>query len=187
MTPSRKRWLVAALVLILAGGGYYAWQTFGKSGLPDGIASGNGRIEAVEIDISTKTAGRIAEILVDEGDFVTAGQVLAQMDKEQLEAEHRQSEAQLQRAIIGVDTAKSLVAQREAERTAAAAVIAQREAELDAADRRLARSAQLVKTYSVSQQVLDDDRASMQGAKAAVGAAQAQLAASEAAISSAKA
>ncbi|HEY9212681.1 MAG TPA: HlyD family efflux transporter periplasmic adaptor subunit, partial [Ancylobacter sp.] len=46
---------------------------------------------------------------------------------------------------------------------------------------------QLVKTYSVSQQVLDDDRASMQGAKAAVGAAQAQLAASEAAISSAKA
>lgn len=187
MTPSRKRWLVAALVLILAGGGYYAWQMLGKSGLPDGIASGNGRIEAVEIDISTKTAGRIAEILVDEGDFVTAGQVLAQMDKEQLEAERRQSEAQLQRAIIGVDTAKSLVTQREAERTAAAAVIAQREAELDAAERRLARSEQLVKTYSVSQQVLDDDRASMQGAKAAVGAAQAQLAASEAAIGSAKA
>ncbi len=187
MPTSRKRWLVAALMILLAGGGYYAWLVFGSRDLPDGIASGNGRIEAVEIDISTKTAGRIAEILVDEGDFVTAGQVLARMDKEQLEAQHRQAEAQLQRAIIGVDTARSLVTQREAERTAAIAVIAQREAELDAAERRLARSEQLVKTYSVSQQVLDDDRASMQGAKAAVGAAQAQLAASGAAIGAAKA
>ena len=155
--------------------------------MPAGIASGNGRIEATEIDVSTKASGRIREILVNEGDFVTAGQVLARMDTAQLEAQRRQAEAQLKRALISVDTARSLVEQREAERTAAQATIAQRQAELDAAEKRLARSSQLVKTNAVSQQTVDDDRASEESSKAAVAAAQAQLAAAEAAIGSAKA
>lgn len=152
-----------------------------------GIAGGNGRIEAVEIDVSTRIAGRLREILANEGDFVEAGQVLAQMDIEQLESRRRQAEAELKRATIGIDTANSLVTQREAEREAAAAVVAQREAQLDAAERKLARSEQLVKNFTTSQQVFDDDRASQQGAKAAVGAAKAQLAASEAGINAAKA
>ena len=61
--------------------------------------------------------------LVNEGDFASAGQVLARMDTEQLQAQRRQAEAQLQRAIINVETAKSLVNQREAERKAAEAVV----------------------------------------------------------------
>jgi HlyD family secretion protein len=187
MTKSGRRWLLVALAVVLALAGYYAWQKFGGSNLPDGIASGNGRIEAVEIDVSTKTPGRIREILVAEGDFVTAGQVLARMDTDQLEAQRRQAAAQLRRAVVSVDTAKSLVTQREAERTAAVAVLAQREAQLDTADRKLARSEQLIKTSAVSQQVLDDDRATAQGATAAAAAAQAQVAASEAAISASKA
>ena len=187
MKKDWSRWVVAAVVLALAVAAYFAWETFGRSRLPEGIASGNGRIEAVEIDVSTKGAGRIKEILVNEGDFVKAGQVLARMDTEQLEAQRRQAEAQLRRALISVDTAKSLVSQREAERRAATAVVTQREAELDAAERKLARSEALAKTATVSRQVLDDDRASAQGATAAVGAAQAQLAASDAAIGAAKA
>jgi len=178
---------MAGLLVIVAIAGYYAWQTFNNGGLPAGFASGNGRIEAVEIDVSTKTAGRIKEILVNEGDFVQAGQTLARMDTEQLEAQRRQAEAELRRAVIGVDTATSVVTQREAERTAADAVVAQREAERDVADRRFARSQQLVRTNTISQQVLDDDRAAAEGAKAALGAAQAQLAASEAAVGAARA
>lgn len=175
------------IVLIAAVGGYLAWKEFFSSALPPGIASGNGRIEAVEIDIASKIAGRIKEIYVDEGDFVTAGQVVARMDTAQLEAQRRQAQAQFHRAQIGVDTAKSLVTQRNAEKTAEVAVVAQREAELDAAESKFKRSAELVKTNVVSQQTLDDDRASKEGAVAAVGAAKAQLAASEAAISSAEA
>ena len=182
----RRHWVSAALVLVAIAAAYYALREIRGTGLPPGIASGNGRIEATEIDISTKTPGRIKEILVNEGDFVETGQVLARMDTEQLEAHRRQAEAQLQRAIIGVDTAKSLVAQREAERTAAEAVVAQREAQLDAADRKHARSEKLAKTDIVSQQVLDDDRAAAAAARAAMGAAKAQLAASDAAINSAK-
>lgn len=187
MSSNRRRILLIAAIAILAGGGYYAWKTLSPGGLPEGIAGGNGRIEATEIDISTRTAGRIREILVREGDFVEAGQVLARMDTAQLEADRRQAEAQLRRAVIGVDTARSLLTQREAEHRAAIAVVAQRRAELDAADKRLARSEQLVTSNVVSRQALDDNRAAAEGAKAAVGAAQAQLAASEAAIGAARA
>lgn len=106
------------------------------------------------------------------------------MDTEQLEAHRRQANAQLKRAKIGVDTAHSLVTQREAERAAAIAVVAQRKAQLSATETKLARSEQLAKNNTVSQQVLDDDRAAAQGARATVSAAEAQLAASEAAIES---
>jgi len=184
---SPRNWILAVICAALIAGAYYGWRLYAGAGLPAGIASGNGRIEATEIDVSTKAAGRIREILVNEGDFVTAGQVLARMDTVQLEAQRRQAEAQLKRALISVDTARSLVEQREAERTAAEATIAQRQAELDAAEKRLARSSQLVKTNAVSQQTVDDDRASEESSKAAVAAAQAQLAAAEAAIGSARA
>lgn len=182
-----KRWLPAGLALVLAVAGYYAWKTYTNIGLPAGIASGNGRIEAVEIDVSTRSPGRVREILVHEGDFVAAGQVLARMDTRQLEAQRRQADAQLRRATIGVDTARSIVTQREAERGAAVAIIAQRRAQLDAAERKFARSEQLAKSASVSMQVLDDDRAALEGARAGVGAAEAQLAATEAAIGAARA
>ena len=187
MNSRTRSWLLAAAAIVVAGGAYFAWQRMRADDLPAGIASGNGRIEAVEIDISTKTPGRLKDILVNEGDFVEKGQVLAQMDIEQLQTKRSQAEAELKRAVIGIDTAKSMVTQREAERAAPAAVVAQHEAQLDAADRKLARSEELVKTDTTSLQVLDNDRANQQGAKAAVEAAKAQLAASEAGINAAKA
>ncbi len=187
MITSGKLWPWIVLGVMLAGAGFYAWDRYANNQLPAGIASGNGRIEAVEIDVSTKIPGRIKDILVNEGDFVRSGQILARMNTEQLEAQRRQAEAQLRRAIISVDTARSLVLQREAEQIAAIAVVAQRNAQLDAADRKLARSEQLIKTAAVSQQILDDDRAAAEGARAAVGAAKAQRAAADAAISTAKA
>ncbi|RXH01538.1 biotin/lipoyl-binding protein [Bradyrhizobium zhanjiangense] len=179
--------VIAAITILLAGGGYFYWQHRDTNALPAGFARGNGRIEAVEIDIATKTPGRIREILVNEGDFVTAGQVLARMDTEQLQAQRRQAEAQLQRASINVETAKSLVNQRDAEREAAEAVVDQRVAQLDTTSRKLDRSEQLIRTSAVSQQVLDDDRSANATAKAALAASKAQVAASEAAISSARA
>ncbi len=185
---SRRRALVIVAVLLAAAVlGYVAWKQLRAPGLPAGFASGNGRIEAVEIDIATKAPGRLGDILVDEGDFVTAGQVLARMDTAQLEAQLRQAEAEKRRAIIGVDTAGSLVRQREAERRAAEALVAQRVADNDGAQRQLARSEPLARSNAISQSVLDNDRAAAQAAEAAVAASEAQLAASEAAISAAQA
>lgn len=180
-------WLIrAAVALVLVGGGYLAWQWLQPQPLPAGIVSANGRIEATDIDIATKTAGRVKQILVDEGDVVTAGQTLVKMDTEVLEAQRREAEAQLRRAVIGVDTADALVVQRTAEKQAAAAVIEQRKAELDAADKRFKRSEELAKRGTAALETLDNDRARYEGAKAAVAAAEAQAAAADSAISAAR-
>ncbi|MBL8705835.1 MAG: HlyD family efflux transporter periplasmic adaptor subunit [Rhodospirillales bacterium] len=184
---SPLRWLLRIAVLLVAGGvAYGAWQALRPNALPPGFALGNGRLEAVEIDIATKTAGRVKEIVAEEGDFVTAGQVLAFMDTDTLLAQRREAEAQLRRATIAVETARSQVTQREAERTAALALVAQREAEQDAAQRRFARSAQLAPHGTVPEQRLDDDRAQHQAAQAAVSLAKAQVAAAEAALGTAR-
>ena len=184
-TRSRYQWVVIAVVVI--GGGYAAWHWFKTAPLPSGIASANGRLEATEIDIASKTPGRLKEVMVDEGDFVTAGQSLARMDTEVLEAQLREAQAQVRRATISIDTARSQVVQRRAEKQAATAVIAQRNAELDAAQRRFERSEQLAKSGSGSIENLDNDRARYEGTKAAVSAAEAQAAAADSAIGAAQA
>ncbi len=186
MKLNRMGWL--AMALAVAGvAGYLAWQHLGRQGLPAGIASGNGRLEAVEIDIAAKTGGRLKDILVREGEFVKAGQILAQMDIVQLVARKREAQAQLRRSEIAIETARSLVTQREAERTSSEAIVEQRQAELDSAEGRLARSEQLMRTNNVSQQVLDDNRAAQRSAQAAIAASRASVAASEAAIGAARA
>ncbi len=172
--------------MVAIGAGYLAWRTLGPSGLPEGFASGNGRIEATEIDIASKTSGRVREVLVDEGDFVTAGQVLARMDTDVLEAQLREAQAELKRSLISVEIAQSQVTQREAERAALRAVEAQRDAELTAAQKRIARTEALAKKDVASAQTLDDDRATFQSARAATSSAKAQVAAADAALGTAK-
>jgi len=178
------RWGAVLVVAVIA---YFGWQSLQPAGLPAGLASGNGRIEGTEIDIATKTSGRIREILVNEGDFITAGQVLVRMDTAVLEAQLREAKAQLQRAVIGIDTARSQVTQREAEKASAEAVVRQRATEVEAAQRRFTRTEALASRGNASQQTLDDDRAGHEGARAAHSAAQAQLAAADAAIGYARA
>ncbi|MCG2633926.1 MAG: HlyD family efflux transporter periplasmic adaptor subunit [Gammaproteobacteria bacterium] len=175
---------VAAAIVV--GLGVWAWWLAQPKGLPEGFAAGNGRIEAVEIDVAARTAGRVKEIFVSEGDFVRAGQELARMDTAVLEAQLREAEAQLQRALIGIETAQSQVTQRQAEKQAAEALIAQRKAELDAAQKRLVRSEELALKGAAPRSMLDDDRAAFQAAKAAVSATKAQAAAAQAAIGRAK-
>ena len=88
---------------------------FKGSELPAGFASGNGRIEATEYDIATKRAGRIAAVLVAEGDMVQVGQVLARMDTQDLEADLREAQAQATQAREDRRRAVAAIAQRESE------------------------------------------------------------------------
>ena len=99
MIKNALKWLIRVLVIGAIGvGGYLFWKDLQPRGLGDGYASGNGRIEATEIDVATKLAGRVAELMVDEGDFVTVGQVLGQMDTDVLEAQLAEANAQVQKA-----------------------------------------------------------------------------------------
>jgi len=181
-TKSILTWVLAGAVIAAAA----VWWNLRPNGLPAGIVSGNGRIEATEIDIATKTSGRVIEILAYEGDFVKAGDLLARMDSEVLLAQQAEAEAQVRQAENAYLTAKSIVLQRESERLAAQAVVAQRQAELDVARKRLKRSQRLVGEGATPQQEVDDNRARVLGAEAAIRAAEAQVAAARAGIEASK-
>ncbi|HCD9834214.1 TPA: HlyD family efflux transporter periplasmic adaptor subunit [Pseudomonas aeruginosa] len=183
MKQESKRWLSRALIVAaLLGVGVLVWQVSRPTGLGEGFASGNGRIEATEVDVAAKLPGRVAEIKVDEGDFVKAGEIVARMDTQVLEAQLAQAQAQVRQAENAKLTATSLVAQRESEKSTAQAVVAQRQAELTAAQKRFTRTEALVKRNALPQQQLDDDRATLQSAQAALSAARSQVISAQAAI-----
>lgn len=175
--------LTAAMVAVA---GYAGWALWQPKQLPAGFASSNGRIEAVEIDVATRTAGRLIDILVNEGDFVTAQQVLAHVDTEVLQAQLREAEAELRRARTAIDTARSMLTQRESEAAAARSIVAQREAELDRAQRSYERAQKLHEKSAIAAEELDTHRADFFGATAAVETARANVAAAQAAITTAE-
>ena len=95
---SRTLFKALAVLATLVVVGLVLWNELRPSGLGEGFAAGNGRIEAIEIDVATKSPGRVLEILVDEGDFVQPGQVLARMDTEVLQAQLNQARRSFARA-----------------------------------------------------------------------------------------
>lgn len=183
----KKSWVVTAIavaVVLIAG---MLWFELKPSGPGPGFVSGNGRVEATEVDIATKLAGRVQNILVDEGDFVQVGQLLAQMQVDVLNAQHDAAKAQLQQSITAVASAEAQVVARQSDVAAAQAATAQRQAELGAAKSRFLRTKALSASGAISLQDHDDDLARLHGAEAAVTAAQAQVAAAQAAIKAAEA
>jgi HlyD family secretion protein len=112
--PRSSRWrrAVLAMTVIAAGtAGATYWVTHREPALPPGIAWSNGRLEADEIDIDTKFAGRIATVLFDEGDIVHGGQVVARMDTRDLEASLKQAESQIDQAEHSIAAARAVLEQ----------------------------------------------------------------------------
>ena len=177
---------VAALALALLSA-YTAWQRWRPADVSEGFVRGNGRIESTEIDVAARIGGRLREVLVQEGEFVRAGQVLANIQVDTLEAQRDEARAQRTQALNAVTTAKAQIAARQSDREAMQAAVAQRVSERDAARSKLARSEALAAQGMWPRQDLDNDRAKVLGAEAAVAAAQAQVRAAQAAIDAARA
>ena len=190
MNPERKqtikKFTPAILVVAAVAIGWFAWTKLRAPGVEEGMTSGNGRIEATEVDIATKLAGRVDTILVTEGEFVKAGQPLARMVVSSLQAQRAEGVASQQQALQGVAGAQAQVALRGADQQAVQAQVRQREVELDLARRRLVRSETLAKEGASSAQELDDDRASVRGAEATLAATRAQLKSAVAAVVAAR-
>jgi len=165
---SRARITLIVVVLAALGvGGWVFWQSR-KAELPDGFARSNGRIEAERVDVALKFPGRIVEVLVDEGQMVAAGEVIARIDATELEAQVRAALAKTRQAKQELAQANALVAQRQGE-------LALAKTELDRAKTLVARG------YSTGE-LLDRRRSQEITATAALNTAQAQIAAAEAAI-----
>ncbi|CRL49925.1 efflux RND transporter periplasmic adaptor subunit [Pseudomonas sp. SIMBA_041] len=173
-THSRSSILFASalVILLLGAGGFGYWKSM-HDRLPEGLYVGNGRLEATEVQIASKTPGRLAEVLVDEGDKVSKGQLLARMDTRTLEAQRNQAEAEVLRARENLTAAQANVQLRLSEQ-----LLAQQE---------LSRSETLFKHGFVSGQIIDQQQARIGTGNAAVAAARAQESAVGAAIGAAQA
>lgn len=162
----------ALIALLLAAGGLGYWKSL-HDRLPEGLSMGNGRLEATEVQIASKIPGRLAEVLVDEGDKVRQGQLLARIDTRTLEAQRSQAEAEVLRAQENY--------------SAAQANVQLRQSELLLASQELKRVREIYQRKYASQQLLDQQQARYDTASSAVVAARAQLAAIKAAIGAAQA
>ncbi|HCZ13179.1 MAG TPA: hypothetical protein DHV85_01005, partial [Candidatus Accumulibacter sp.] len=188
--------LVIAVLAILSG--LYAWQQSRPAALPAGFVAGNGRIESTEIDIATRSAGRVKEILCREGDFVEAGQIVARMDTQTLEAELHQLQAKVKQAESASSAsiasqkldakagAIALVEQRRQAKTTALAAVAQSESEVAFAESELQRSEERVAKGFITAQRLQGDKTKLEIARASLDAARSKVAEAQAAIAAAQ-
>ena len=168
-----RKWLIAAAAIAVAIGGYYAWYKLRPPGLPAGFVASNGRVEATEIDIATKYAGRIEAVLVREGDIVDAGQVVARMDTRELLAQLHEAEAGERQAD---DTRKSDEKISELAAT-----------QFDFAVRDYKRYSELSRQSVIGAQQLDTYTTKMESNRAAFEAARSKVAADVSAIASERA
>ncbi len=81
--------------------------------LPDGIVKSNGRLEATQVDVSSKYPGRLSEVTVEEGSNVTKGQVIAKITSPEYEAKLRAAKADVQKANDALAAAEAEIASRE--------------------------------------------------------------------------
>jgi len=168
-----KNIILVSLAIVAIGGGAVAWWVLSKPALPPGFAGGNGRLEAKQVDISTKYSGRIKEVLANEGDTVNADQVVATMDTEPLEAQLRAANAKIREA--------------QDNRNTALAEVNVKQTEFEYADKQYKRSKDLVGRGAVSEQERDIDLARADAGRAALVGAKAQAVRTQSAIDAATA
>jgi len=163
-----KKTLLIALAVVLAAGAGIAWWVLSKPKLPPGFAGGNGRLEATQVDIAAKFAGRLKTVDAHEGDTIEAGQIVATIDTEPLEAQLRASQAKIREAQDNLRTAQAQVRVKQSE--------------LNYAEKQFKRSKQLVSSGAVSHQEADVDLARAESARADLVGVQAQVVRSQSAI-----
>ena len=143
------------------------------TGLPAGLASGNGRLEATEVDVATKIAGRLAELGPREGDYVEAGAVVARLDADDLRAQLQAAEAQILQAQRAVDQSR--------------AGVRKSQSEVSLAGKTLKRSEELVGRGFISRNKLDTDQTGMEGAMAGMAQARGKVGEADAGVAAAEA
>jgi len=153
----KKRILI---IVILAAGAAAMYAYRGRNRQPDDRIVVSGNIDLNEVNIAFKTAGRLVERTVDEGDAVKKGQVIARLDRDQLMAQRAAQVAAIQSAESQLAQAQTAV---QWQKETLSADIETRQADLTSTEARLAE----LKNGARPQEKLD--------AQAAVDAAQAEL------------
>jgi HlyD family secretion protein len=97
--PGGRALVLVGLAFLLSVAAVATWHVFlAAPALPPGVVPVSGRIEGDDAAVAAKTAGRIREITVREGDRVEANQLIALLDDAQVRAREQQAEATLRQS-----------------------------------------------------------------------------------------
>lgn len=170
----RRRLIYGVLILLGIAAAYWGWSSWGQpepsNYVTEKISRGDliikvtatGDLQAVNtVEVGSEISGLIKSVYVDYNDNVQAGQVLARLDTDRLEAEVAQARASLQ---------------------AAQASLTQAQASLDEQQANTTRSEELAAQELISPQDLESARAALARARATVESARAQVVVNRAAL-----
>ena len=109
----RKRLIIIPVLLVL--GGITAWYFISRgSAAGASVLQASGTVEALSVTLSPELSGRIAEVLVEKGQAVKAGEPLFRLDDEMLQAQRQRALAALAAAQANLTTAQTGVPSAEA-------------------------------------------------------------------------
>ena len=146
---------------------------------------GNGRIEATEVTISAKLPGRITKMLVEEGQLVTNGQELVEMQMDEYLADLQKAKADLAEAEAKVREAEATIAVKQAEAEAAKGTVAERKSQLRGAENK-ERRFKSTATGAIPVTEIEDVETVVLSHKAELMSAEASVKKAEADVESAK-
>jgi membrane fusion protein YbhG len=171
---SRRRVRLAALAILLALAALavYLWRQHGAND-PNAAFSLSGNVDVHQVELAFRVSGRISALKVQEGDKVSAGQVLAQLDPVPFQTDVASAKADLDQAQAQLD--KSRRGFRVEEIAQARATVALRAADLENARVTLRRQEQLVASGLATHQQIDDAQARVDMSQAQLAAARDQL------------
>jgi membrane fusion protein, multidrug efflux system len=171
----RKRFIVIgiiALVFVLAG---LAWLLYDILVLSQRETTDDAYVKGDMVTISSRVAGTVTEVAVEETERVHAGQVLLRLDPVDASVSLMNAEGQLAQAVRQAQQGNAQAAQADA-------AIAQAQAQYNVAKDNYERRHPLLGTRAVSQEEVDSERRQMQGAMASLKQAQAQARAAHAQV-----
>ncbi len=172
MASKKLRFILVIVILGAIGGGTWFWQSKRET-VSDNELLLYGNVDIRQVELAFNDSERIADLLVEEGDLIKKGQLLAKLETERFELAVARDKAQ-------VNTQQQVVARLEAgtrseEIRKARADMAAAQAALDDAKRTYRRVKRLVPQQAASVQQLDDTRAAENSAIARLNAAKAML------------
>jgi HlyD family secretion protein len=158
----KKAIRIILLLAVIGGGVFWWWRT--ANAKPADRIQVSGNLELTQVDISFKTAGRLIERTVTEGDWVKKGQLLARLDPAQLRHQDVRDKALISSAVSNYQQLETSIAYQ---RATIESDVAARRAELNAAQAKLDALLNGNRTQDVQQSAaaVNDAKAQLEFAK----------------------
>ncbi len=170
--PVRRGLRTAVIVLAVLILAWVAWRVY-EARLAAGRLFGSGSIEATQVDVSPKVAGRIVRLLANEGDQVKAGQVLAELEPQEATAQVAQAQAAVAQAEAKLAQAQQAVSAQE---QVTNAQVAQAQAQVQSAATGVPQAEVVLAIQErTAQEAVRNAQAQLSAAQGQAGAAQSAL------------